>query len=311
MSGTKHGAERPGSLPKRVSLVEVGPRDGLQNESEVIPTDRKIAFVDALADAGLGEVEVSSFVSPKWVPQLGDAAEVFAGIRRKDGVQYSALVPNMRGLEGALAAGATKVAVFTAASDSFNKKNINCTVAESITRFEPVIAEARAAGVMVRAYVSTAFYCPYEGKIAPNAVDGVVKLLINLGIDELSIGDTVGRATPRDLDPLLDLLQPQVPADKLALHFHDTRGTALTNIYHCLGRGVSVFDSSAGGLGGCPYAPGASGNVATEDVVYLLQGLGIDCGVDLDKLISASRIMQETLGRPLPSRVLRATTSSS
>ena len=294
------------TLPRRVRIVEVGPRDGLQNESGLVPTAVKVAFVEALADAGLPEVEASSFVSPKWVPQLADAAAVFATIRRRQGTDYTALVPNLEGLERALTAKANKVAVFTAASDTFNKKNTNATIAESIQRFEPVVARAKAAGVAVRAYVSTAFYCPFEGKIAPKAVEAVVRMLIHLGCDEFSIGDTVGRAVPIELDPVLDLLQPLVPPERLALHCHDTRGTALANVWHALGRGVEVFDSSAGGLGGCPYAPGASGNLATEDLIYLLNGLGIESGVDLDKVARASLAVESVLGRRLPGRVLGA-----
>jgi hydroxymethylglutaryl-CoA lyase len=292
--------------PRRVRVVEVGPRDGLQNEKGVIPTAAKIAFVDALAAAGLPEIEASSFVSPQWVPQLADASLVFAGIHRCAGVSYTALVPNLKGFERALEAKVTKIAIFTAASDTFNKKNTNATIAESIQRFMPVVAEAGKHRLPVRAYVSTAFHCPYEGKIDANAVLAVVRLLINLGCDELSIGDTIGRATPADLDPVLDLLQPLIPPDRLALHFHDTRGTALANVYHSLLRGVEVFDASAGGLGGCPYAPGASGNLATEDLVYLLRGLGIETGVDLDKVVEAALGIEQILGRTLPGRVLGA-----
>lgn len=292
--------------PAKVRVVEVGPRDGLQNEAGQIPTAVKIAFIDALAAAGLSEVEASSFVSPQWVPQLADAPEVFRGITRRAGTHYTALCPNMKGFERAVEVGATKVAIFTAASDTFNKKNTNATIAESLQRFMPVVAEAAKAKLPVRAYVSTAFYCPYEGKVAANAVLAVVRMLINLGIDEISIGDTIGKAVPSDLDPVLDLLQPIVPRDRLALHLHDTRGTALANVYHALGRGVEVFDSSAGGLGGCPYAPGASGNLATEDLLYLLHGLGIETGCDLDRVVGASLAIEQVLGRKLPGRVLGA-----
>lgn len=296
-------------FPRFVKVVEVGPRDGLQNERVEVPTAAKIRFVEALAAAGLSEVEASAFVSPKWVPQLADAADVFSGIRRRDGVQYTALVPNMAGFERAVSAKASKIAIFTAASDTFNKKNTNATIAESIQRFIPIVNEAAKAKLPVRAYLSTAFYCPYEGKISVKAVEGVVRLLINIGCDEFSIGDTIGRATPADLDPVLDALQPLLPADRLAMHFHDTYGTALANVYHSLSRGVSVFDSSAGGLGGCPYAPGASGNLATEDLLYLLSGLGIESGVDLNAVCAAGRDIEQVIGRKLPGRVLSARSS--
>jgi len=253
-------------------IVEVGPRDGLQNEQAVIPTEAKVAFVDALGATGVSEIEVSSFVSPKWVPQLADAEEVFRRIRRAKGVVYSALVPNEQGLERARAAKADKVAVFTAASETFNRKNINASIAESIERFRPVV---KAAGVPVRAYVSTAFWCPYEGKIAPAAVVDVVRRLVDLGVNEISIGDTIGKAVPDEVRALLKMLLPS--AVPLALHFHDTYGHAVENtVCAWMEFGVDAFDSSAGGLGGCPYAPGASGNVATEALVAALPGTGVD-----------------------------------
>jgi len=255
-----------------VRIVEVGPRDGLQNEAAVIPTDAKVAFVDLLGKTGVSEIEVSSFVSPKWVPQLADAEEVFKRIRREPGVVYSALVPNEKGLERARAAGVDKIAVFTAASETFNRKNINASIAESIERFRPVIRDA---GVPVRAYVSTAFWCPYEGKVAPAAVADVVRRLADLGAGEISIGDTIGKAVPDEVRALLGLLLPSpVP---LALHFHDTYGHAVENAL-CGWKefGIEAFDASAGGLGGCPYAPGASGNVATEALARALPGTGVD-----------------------------------
>jgi hydroxymethylglutaryl-CoA lyase len=255
-----------------VRIVEVGPRDGLQNEQAVVPTDAKVAFVDALGSTGVSEIEVSSFVSPKWVPQLADAEEVFRRIRRAPGVIYSALVPNEKGLERAKAAKADKIAVFTAASETFNRKNINASIAESVERFRPVV---RAAGVPVRAYVSTAFWCPYEGKVAPGAVVDVAKRLADLGIQELSIGDTIGKASPDEVRALLGVLLPSpVP---IALHFHDTYGRAVENAV-CAWKefGIDAFDASAGGLGGCPYAPGASGNVSTEALARALPGTGVD-----------------------------------
>ncbi len=283
-------------------IIEVGPRDGLQNEPATVPTERKVAFIDALGATGVSEIEVSSFVSPKWVPQLADAEEVFKKIRRVKGVIYSALVPNEKGLERAKAAGVDKIAVFTAASETFNQKNINATIAESIERFRPVV---KAAGVPVRAYVSTAFWCPYEGKIAPAAVVDVVRQLIVLGVNEISIGDTIGKATPADVRELLNALLPSpVP---LALHFHDTYKHAVENaVAAWLEFGIDAFDSSAGGLGGCPYAPGAAGNVATEDLVYLLDGMGIKTGVSLDALLEAGNVAEQVIGRPLPGKVHKA-----
>lgn len=282
-------------------IVEVGPRDGLQNEPRTVPTEAKVAFVDALSATGVGEIEVSSFVSPKWVPQLGDAEEVFRRIRRRPGVIYSALVPNEKGLDRALAAGVDKVAVFTAASESFNRKNINATIAESIDRFRPVVASA---GKPVRAYVSTAFWCPYEGRIPPAAVVAVVKRLVDLGVHELSIGDTIGKASPSDVRALLEALLPcPVP---VALHFHDTYGMAVANALAAWKEfGIDAFDASAGGLGGCPYAPGASGNVATEDIVYALEASGGRTGVDVKGLVAAAKSIEPHLGRPLASKLSR------
>ncbi len=294
-------------LPARATVTEVGPRDGLQNEKEVVPADAKVAFVEALADAGLKEIEVSSFVSPKWVPQLADAEEVFRCLRPREGVVYSALVPNGKGLERALACGVRKVAVFTAATETFSRKNVNASVAETIDRFRPVAEAARSAGVPVRGYVSTAFGCPYEGPVDPAAAARVCRDLLDLGCVEVSVGDTIGVATPcRVLEGLAALEAAGVPRERTALHFHDTRGTALANVLAALQAGYSSFDSSAGGLGGCPFAPGAGGNLATEDLLYLLEGLGIATGVSLEGVRVASRAMEAALGRPLPGRVFRA-----
>lgn len=269
----------------RIRIVEVGPRDGLQNEAAIIPTDVKVAFVDALSEAGFDEIEVSSFVSPSWVPQLADAAAVFQRITRKPGVRYSALVPNERGLARAVAAGVDKVAVFTAASEGFTRKNINATIAESLTRFAPVV---RAAPVPVRGYVSTAFHCPYEGPVRPDAVLDVTSRLLDLGVAEVSIGDTIGAATPDEVERLVELLLPRTGPERLALHFHDTFGRAVANAQAGAGLGVTVFDASAGGIGGCPYAPGATGNVATEALVALFEGR---TGIDLDRLRAAAAVI--------------------
>ena len=269
-----------------IRLVEVGPRDGLQNEKTVIPTDVKVAFVDALSDAGFDEIEVSSFVSPKWVPQLADAAEVFAGITRRPGVRYTALVPNEAGLARAVAARADKVSVFTAASESFTRTNINATIAESVDRFRPVVRESP---VPVRGYVSTAWHCPYEGPIAPEAVLPVCDSLLEIGCTELSIGDTIGKATPAEVAALLDLLVPRIGAARLAMHFHDTFGRAVENARAAAGFGITVFDASAGGIGGCPYAPGATGNVATQDLVRLFPE---QTGVDFPRLEAASALVR-------------------
>jgi len=295
-----------GRLPGRVRIVEVGPRDGLQNEPAQVPAAEKIAFVELLAAAGLPEIEVTSFVNPRAVPQMADADEVLRGITRRAGVRYSALVPNERGLQRALAAGAGGVAGFTAASETFNRRNINASIAESIDRFLPVAAGARAAGIPLRGYISTAFVCPFEGKVAPEAVVEVVQRLLDFGVEEVSIGDTIGAAVPAEVDRLLDALLPLVPAHRIALHLHDTRGTALANALLALQRGIATFDTSAGGLGGCPFAPGATGNLATEDLLYLLDGLGIETGVDATALRRASDRIERSLDRALPSRVRRA-----
>jgi len=284
-------------------IVEVGPRDGLQNEKVPIPTGTKVAFVDALSEAGYDEIEVSAFVSAKWVPQLGDAEEVFQRIRRREGVIYSALVPNDEGLDRALTARVGKIAVFTAASETFNRKNTNVGIAESIERFRTVLPRAQAAGLTVRGYVSTAFWCPYEGKIEPPAVVDVVKRLLDLGVDEISIGDTIGKAVPGEVHDLLDLLLDALAQDRIAMHFHDTYGTAVANALASYERGISVFDASAGGVGGCPFAPGASGNVATEDLAWALTRSGATVGLDLERVSAASDLLASALGRPLRSHV--------
>ncbi len=279
-----------------IRIVEVGPRDGLQNEPHLLPTAAKIAFVDALSATRVAEIEASAFVSPRWVPQLADAEAVFAGITRRPGVVYSALVPNEHGLDRALAAHAEKIALFTAASETFNRKNINATIDESIARFVPVARRAHAAALPLRAYVSTAFWCPYEGRIAPSVVVPVIDRLFELGAEEVSIGDTIGKATPADVNALLDLLLPRIPPERLALHFHDTYGHAAANVRAALARGIETFDSSAGGIGGCPYAPGASGNIATEILADTLEAAGAAVAIDRDALARASALIGAALG---------------
>ncbi|MFL1564740.1 hydroxymethylglutaryl-CoA lyase [Pseudomonas sp. O64] len=294
------------SLPSHVRLVEVGPRDGLQNEAQPISVADKVQLVDALTDAGLSYIEVGSFVSPKWVPQMAGSAEVFAQIQRKPGVTYGALAPNLRGFEDALAAGVTEVAVFAAASEPFSQRNINCSISESLARFAPIMAAAKQHGISVRGYVSCVLGCPYEGDIAPEQVAAVARELYAMGCYEVSLGDTIGTGTAGATRRLFEVVGAQVPRDKLAGHFHDTYGQAIANIYASLLEGVQVFDSSIAGLGGCPYAKGASGNVATEDVVYLLNGLGIDTGIDLEQLMHAGQQISNVLGRPTGSRVAKA-----
>jgi len=291
------------SSPKHVKIVEVGPRDGLQNEKDVIPTDDKIKFINLLSESGLTVIEATSFVSPKWVPQLADAAEVYANITKRPGVIYPVLVPNAKGLERAVLSGVKDIAVFTAASESFNKKNINMSIAESLEEISHVVSQARSHGMRVRGYVSTCFVCPYEGKVAPERAAVVIDDLLQMGIEEVSIGDTIGAAVPTDVEALLAHVGP---LQKLAVHFHDTRGMALANILKSVEMGISVVDSSAGGLGGCPYAPGASGNVATEDVLQLLHGMGVETGVSLEKVAQASRFISSVLKRPLPAKYLQA-----
>ena len=293
-------------LPKQVKMVEVGPRDGLQNEPGDVPTEARIALIDRLSDTGLGVIEAGSFVSPKWVPKMADTAAVLAGIRRRDGVSYPVLVPNMKGLEAALAAGAREIAIFAAASESFSQKNINCSIAESLERFAPVCEEALGQGLRVRGYISCVLGCPYEGAVAPEAVAAVAGRLAELGCYEISLGDTIGVGTPLAAQAMVDTVAEGVPRDSLAVHFHDTYGQALANILACLERGVAIVDASVSGLGGCPYAKGATGNVASEDVLYMLDGLGIATGVDLDALAGAGRFIGEVLGREPASRVARA-----
>ena len=297
--------DRP-ELPHAVRLCEVGPRDGLQNEKAMVPTDVKVALIDMLTDAGLPAIEATSFVSPKWVPQMADAADVMARIARKPGVRYPVLTPNLKGFDAALAAGADEVAVFVAATESFSKRNINCSIAESLERARPVFEAAREAGVRVRGYISVVLGCPYEGNVDPAAVAEIAAALHALGAYEVSLGDTIGTGTAGKTQVLLRRVAEEVPIAALAGHFHDTYGQALANIYASLEVGVATFDCSVAGLGGCPYAKGATGNVATEDVVYLLDGLGIETGVDMTKLRSAGRFISDHLQRPSMSRVARA-----
>lgn len=293
-------------IPKKVRLVEVGPRDGLQNEAHSISTADKIQLVDDLSNAGLSHIEVGSFVSPKWVPQMAGSAEVFAGIQRRERVTYAALTPNLRGFEDALAAGVREVAVFAAASEAFSQRNINCSISESLERFAPIMQAARLHGAQVRGYVSCVLGCPYDGQIAPQQVAAIANALIDMGCYEVSLGDTIGVGTPGATRTLIEEVARQIPRGKIAGHFHDTYGQALANIYASLLEGIQVFDSSVAGLGGCPYAKGASGNVASEDVLYMLQGLGIETGVDLDRLILAGQRISGVLGRPNGSRVTKA-----
>ena len=289
-----------------VKIVEVGPRDGLQNEAASISTADKIAFVDRLSQAGYTQIEVSAFVSPRWVPQMADAADVFAGITRQTGTRYTALVPNLAGLARAIAAKVDEVAIFAAASETFSKRNINQTVAESLDGYRAVCDRAREAHLPVRAYVSTAFGCPFEGPIDPAAVRDVAAALINMGAYEVAVSDTIGIAHPGQVASVVDEVTKRVPLERLALHFHDTRGTALANVLMSLQLGVATFDASAGGLGGCPYAPGATGNLATEDLLYMLDGLGIETGIRLDQVLAASALMENKIGHPLASRYAAA-----
>ncbi|HDS1744789.1 MULTISPECIES: hydroxymethylglutaryl-CoA lyase [Pseudomonas] len=293
-------------LPEKVRLVEVGPRDGLQNEAQPISVADKVRLVDDLTDAGLAYIEVGSFVSPKWVPQMAGSADVFAAIEQRAGVTYAALAPNLRGFEDALAAGVKEVAVFAAASEAFSQRNINCSISESLQRFEPIMQAARSHGVRVRGYVSCVLGCPYEGRVSAEQVAPVAKALHDMGCYEVSLGDTIGTGTAGDTRRLFEVVSAHVPREQLAGHFHDTYGQALANVYASLLEGISVFDSSVAGLGGCPYAKGATGNIASEDVVYLLQGLGIETGIDLGRLIAAGQRISKVLGRANGSRVARA-----
>jgi hydroxymethylglutaryl-CoA lyase len=294
------------ALPKKVRIVEVGPRDGLQNEKMEVPTQVKLELIARLADAGLPAVEATAFVSPKWIPQMADHTEVLEVIRSKPGVSYPVLTPNLTGFEAARAAGATEVAVFGAASESFSKKNINCSIAESLERFRPVADAARRADIKVRGYISCVLGCPYEGEIAPGKVAEVARALHDMGCYEISLGDTIGTGTPGKTKAMIEACAKAVPIAQLAGHYHDTYGQALANIYASLEMGVATFDSSVAGLGGCPYAKGASGNVATEDVVYLLNGLGIDTGIDLAKLVATGQWICGVIGKEPQSKAARA-----
>jgi hydroxymethylglutaryl-CoA lyase len=293
-------------LPKKVRIVEVGPRDGLQNEKMEVPTQVKLELIGRLADAGLSAVEATAFVSPKWIPQMADHTEVLEGIRRKPGVSYPVLTPNLKGFEAARAAGATEVAVFGAASESFSKKNINCTIAGSLERFRAVADAALQAGIKVRGYISCVLGCPYEGEIAPAKVAEVARALHDMGCYEISLGDTIGVGTPGRTQAMIEACAGRVPIERLAGHYHDTYGQALANIYASLEMGVATFDASVAGLGGCPYAKGASGNVATEDVVYMLNGLGIDTGIDLGKLVATGQWICGVIGKEPQSKAGKA-----
>jgi hydroxymethylglutaryl-CoA lyase len=293
-------------LPVDVTIYEVGPRDGLQNEARMIPTDDKIAFINALSDAGLRMIEITSFVNPRWIPQLADGAEVAQRITRRPGVVYSALVPNRQGLDAAIGAGMREVAVFMSASETHNKKNINKTIAATLAAFRDTVPPALEAGLRVRAYVSTVYGCPYEGAVDPGKAVELCRELRALGCYQVSLGDTIGVANPRQVRDVLSRVLAEIPAGEVAVHFHDTRGTALANILVAVEMGITTVDSALGGLGGCPYAPGASGNVATEDVIYMLEEMGIRTGVDLDKLVQASHLVSTLVGHEMPSKFYRA-----
>jgi hydroxymethylglutaryl-CoA lyase len=297
--------------PHKVTVVEVGPRDGLQNETTAIGTADKIEFVNRLSEAGLAAIEVSAFVSPGWVPQMADAADVFSRIRRRPGTRYTALVPNLEGLTRAHDAGVTEVSVFAAASEGFSRKNINQSIEESLDMYRGVCARAAELGIRVRGYVSTAFGCPFDGPVAAERVADVASALINMGVFEVAVSDTIGIAHPAQVYEVVEAVASQIPLQDLALHFHDTRGMALANVLAGLDAGVRTFDASSGGLGGCPYAPGATGNLATEDLIYMLDGLGVETGVHLSRVIEASRFIEARIGHPLSSRVYRATIATS
>jgi hydroxymethylglutaryl-CoA lyase len=296
---------------RRITVVEVGPRDGLQNERAAVSTGDKVEFVNRLSDAGLPVIEVSAFVSPKWVPPMADAAEVFARIIRKPGIRYSALVPNVVGLERAVQAGVREVAIFAASTETFSRRNINQSIDESLATYKQVCDRAAALDVRVRGYVSTAFGCPYEGDVAPAKAADISARLLDLGVFEVAVSDTIGIAHPGQVARVLDVLLARIPVEQVALHFHDTRGTALANVLTALSYSISTFDASAGGLGGCPYAPGAAGNLATDDLVYMLDGLGVKTGVSLTALSSASAFIGERLDHPLPSRYAQAVAAAS
>jgi hydroxymethylglutaryl-CoA lyase len=294
------------ALPRRVTIVEVGPRDGLQNEAAILPAATKVAFIEALADAGLPIVEMTAFVSPKWVPQMADALDVARTVARRDGTRYLALVPNRAGLTRAIDAGLREVAIFAAASETFSRKNINQGIDESLVAYADVANEAKRNGLRVRGYLSTAFGCPYEGVVAVERVVDVAARLLDMGCDEVAVSDTIGVARPRQVVDVVEVVALRVPRPQIALHFHDTRGTALANVYAALECGIAIFDSSAGGLGGCPYAPGAAGNLSTEDLVYMLDGLGIETGVNIEGVVKASSLIAGHIGHPLPSRYYQA-----
>jgi hydroxymethylglutaryl-CoA lyase len=293
-------------LPPDVTLYEVGPRDGLQNESRMVPTDDKVRLVDALSQTGLRAIEITSFVNPKWIPQLADGAEVSRRITRKPGLIYSALVPNKQGLDAAIAAGMKEIAVFMSASETHNKKNINKTIAQTLVAFQETVPPAIAAGLRVRAYVSTVYGCPYEGAVDPARALELCRALRALGCYQVSLGDTIGVANPRQVRDVLSRVLAEIPIPEVAVHFHDTRGTALANILVSVEMGITTVDAALGGLGGCPYAPGASGNVATEDVVYMLEGMGVRTGVDLDKLVDCARLASTVVGHEVPSKYYKA-----
>jgi hydroxymethylglutaryl-CoA lyase len=293
-------------LPSAVTIYEVGPRDGLQNEARQVPTAEKIRFIDALVAAGIRDIEITSFVSPKWIPQLADAVEVARGVQRVAGVRMSALVPNRRGLDTALAAGMKEIAVFMSASETHNKKNVNKTIAETLAAFRDTVPPALAAGMRVRAYVSTVYGCPYEGAVDPAKAVELSRALRELGCYQISLGDTIGVANPRQVRDVLGRVLAEIPAPEVAVHFHDTRGTALANILVAVEMGITTVDAALGGLGGCPYAPGASGNVSTEDVVYMLEGMGVRTGIDLDKLVDCGRMASAFVGHEVPSKYYRA-----
>ena len=299
-------SKRPAAFPERVTLVDVGPRDGLQNEAQPVPTEAKIALIHRLQAAGLKEIEATSFVSPKWVPQMADSGQVLTGIQRQPGVRYSVLTPNLKGLEAALPGRPDEVVVFAAASEAFSRKNINCSIEESIERFVPVVQAARAQGIKVRGAISCAVGCPYQGEVAPSEVGRVAALMKSIGVQHVGVADTIGVGTPRAVQAALEAALAHYPLAEVSGHFHDTYGMALANVYASLEMGIHTFDTSVSGLGGCPYAKGATGNVATEDVVYLLHGMGIDTGIDLDKLIDAGVFISEALGRQPNSLVSRA-----
>jgi len=306
VSTTASPSPTAGSIPPRVRLVEVGPRDGLQHEAGSVSSGTRVAFIEQLADAGLRTIEVGSFVRPDLVPQMAGTEEVLKGLGPREGVTYLALVPNRRGLDRALAGGVRAIAVFTAASKAFARANIGMTIDESLGKFRDLVADARGSGLFVRGYISTCWWCPYDGPVAPAGILPIARELLSMGCQELSLADTAGAATPGEVRRLLELVLPEIPAGQLAVHFHDTRGTALANVLASLELGITTIDASAGGLGGCPFAPGALGNLATEDLLYMLHGMGIATGVDIELVRRGSKLLETALGRKLPSRYLQA-----